>query len=310
MQPRHVPIALIVAAIWGFNFVVIDAGVEAFPPLLFAALRFLITAVPLVFFVPRPRVPWYWFVIVGMLLGTGQFAFLFISIDHGMPAGLASLVLQTQVLFTVLVAGALLRERLRLIQWLGMLVALAGLTIIGADFGQTSPVAAFVLCLLAALMFGLGNVAMRRMNQAASEPVDTFRFMIWMSLVPPAPLFALSVVFEGTDAGASALTHIEWKGIGALIYIAYLSTVVGFGLWGWLIHRYNAGTVAMYALLIPPIGMGSAAVFLHEELSSVRLLASGLVILGVGIASIRSKRIRGAVKGPQPASVLVPSRDG
>lgn len=305
MQPRHVPIALVVAAIWGFNFVIIDAGVDAFPPLLFATLRFLITALPLVFFIPRPQVHWYWFVIVGVPLGIGQFGFLFISIDHGMPAGLASLVLQTQVLFTVLVAGVLLRERLRPIQWIGMLVSLAGLVIIAVDFGQTSSVGAFVLCLLAALMFGLGNVAIRRMNQSVAEPVDTFRFMIWMSLVPPIPLFGLSMIFEGPDAAGTALTSLDWQGIGALIYIAYLSTVVGFGLWGWLIRRYNAGTVAMYALLIPPIGMGSAALVLHEELGMVRLLASGLVILGVAIANLRRRKAAAPTTTEQPVAAAV-----
>lgn len=284
-------LATVVAAIWGFNFVVIDTGLSSFPPLLFAGLRFVVVALPLVFFVPRPRVPWRWLAYVGLAIGVGQFGLLFLGIEQGMPAGLASLVLQTQALFTALFAGVMLQERLSANHAVGMIVAFAGMTLIGIDFGQTSPIFALLLCVLAAAMWGLGNVGIRRMNQTAGEPVDAFAFIIWMSLVPPVPLFVLSAMVEGVSTGLDALANVSLTGVGALAYIAYVSTIIGFGAWGWLIRRYNAGTVAMYSLLVPPFGMASAALMLGEDFSPLRLAASGLVIAGVAIASSRPTEI-------------------
>ncbi|SEG29495.1 O-acetylserine/cysteine efflux transporter [Thermomonospora echinospora] len=290
MRPRDVLLATLIAAIWGFNFVVIEVGLDSFPPLLFAALRFVAAAVPAVFFLRRPRVPVRWLWLVGLPLGVGQFGLLFLGMRMGMPAGLSSLVLQTQALFTIVFAGLLLRERLGRRQAAGMLVAFGGVALIGLDFGQGGPLPAFVLCVVGASMWGLANVAMRRMNQTAAEPVDALAFMVWMSLVPPLPLLALSLVFEGPAAGLRALTHLTLTGVGSLAYIAYLSTLVGFGLWGWLMRRYEAGTVAMYSLLVPPFGIVSAMLVLGERVGAVRWLAAVLVIGGVAAGSVRRSR--------------------
>lgn len=302
MRPRHVLLATLIAAIWGFNFVVIEVGLDSFPPLLFAALRFVAAALPAVLFVRRPPVSWGWLLLIGLLLGVGQFGLLFIGMHQGMPAGLSSLVLQTQALFTILFAGLLLRERPGRTQAAGMMVAFGGVTIIGVDFGQGSPVLAFVLCVLGASMWGLANVAIRRMNQATEQPIDALAFMVWMSLVPPLPLFALSMIFEGPGAGLRALRDMSLTGAGALAYIAYLSTLVGFGLWGWLMRRYEAGTVAMYSLLVPPFGIASAAVVLDERISGLRLLAAALIIGGVAIGSIRRRAAAPGVPETAPAA--------
>src|SRR5690349_5845365 len=150
MRPRHVAIAVLIAAIWGVNFVVIDVGLASLPPLLFAGLRFVAAAVPAVLFVRRPAIPWHWFVIVGLPLGVGQFGLLFIGMHMGMPAGLSSLVLQTQALFAALLAAVMLRERPRRTQLAGMVVAFAGIALIGLSLGQGGPLPAFALCVAAA----------------------------------------------------------------------------------------------------------------------------------------------------------------
>lgn len=287
MSPRHVLLAVFIAAIWGFNFVTIEVGLHGLPPLLFAALRFLVAAFPAVLFVRRPAVPWRWFPLIGLPLGVGQFGLLFIGMHRGMPAGLSSLVLQTQALFTILFAGLLLRERLRPQQAFGILVAFAGVTVAGADFGQGSPILAFTLCVGGAAMWGLANIGMRRMSQAATRPPDTFAFMVWLSLVPPLPLLGLSLIFEGPQADLAALRHISLGGAAALAYIAYIATLVGFGLWGWLMRRYDAGVVAMYSLLVPPFGFGSAALVLGEDITPLQLLAAVLIIGGLAIDNLR-----------------------
>jgi O-acetylserine/cysteine efflux transporter len=285
MRPRHVAIAVLIAAIWGVNFVVIDIGLDSLPPLLFAGLRFIAAAFPAVLFVRRPRIPWRWFLLIGLPLGVGQFGLLFIGMHIGMPAGLSSLVLQTQALFTAMFAAVMLRERPRRTQLSGMVVAFAGIALIGLSLGQGSPLLAFALCIAAAGMWGLANIGLR-----TAGPPDAFAFMVWVSLVPPLPLVILSMIFEGPRADVRALTHISAGGLGALFYIAYISTLIGFGAWGWLLRRYAAGQVAMYSLLVPPFGMSSAALFLGERITVTDAVAALLIVGGVALGSIRRRR--------------------
>ncbi|MGH3239798.1 MAG: EamA family transporter, partial [Spirillospora sp.] len=287
MRSRHVLLATLIAALWGFNFVPIHRALDDLSPLLMAALRFVLAAVPAVFFVRRPPVPARWLVLVGLPLGVGQFGLLFIGMDMGMPAGLASVVLQVQAIFTALFAGLLLRERLGARQVAGMAVAFGGVTLLGvAQAEGGSPVGAFLVCLVAAASWGLANVAMKRMNQAATGPVDSFGFMVWMSLVPPIPLFALSLIFEGPGAVPDAVRDISLAGLGSMAFIAYVSTLFGFGVWGWLMRRYAASTVAMYSLLVPPFGLVSAGLLLGEHVDGVRLTAAALIIAGVAAGSV------------------------
>jgi len=300
MSPRHVLLATLVAALWGFNFVVIEVGLGEMPPLAFAALRFAAAAAPAVFFVRRPAVAWRWIISVGALIGVGQFGLLFVGMHQGMPAGLSSVVLQTQAVFTVLFAGVLLRERPRAVQIAGMAIALAGVAIIGFNFGQASPIMAFLLCVGGAAMWGLGNVAMRK-----ARPADAFGFMVWMSLVPPLPLLLLSAIFEGPTAVVDGLATMTVAGFAALAYIAYVSTLVGFGAWGWLMRRYDAGLVAMYSLLVPPFGLASAAIALGESITAVNLLAAALIVGGVALGSVRLRVPRLARVG-QPLARPLP----
>jgi O-acetylserine/cysteine efflux transporter len=303
MRPRHVLLATLVAALWGFNFVPIHRALDDVSPLLMAALRFVLAAVPAVFFVRRPPVPVRWLVLVGVPLGVGQFGLLFIGMDMGMPAGLASVVLPIQAIFTALFAGLLLRERLGARQIAGMTVAFGGVTLLGvAQSEGGSPVDAFLVCLLAAASWGLANVAMRRMNRAATGPVDAFAFVVWVSLVPPLPLFALSLIFEGPGAVPDAARDLSPMGLASLAYIAFVSTLFGYGVWGWLIRRYEASTVAIYPLLVPPFGLLSAALLLDEHVNAVRLAGTALIILGVAAGSVRP-RSRQIVPAPPPEPV-------
>jgi O-acetylserine/cysteine efflux transporter len=286
MKPRHVAVAVVIAAIWGVNFVVIDVGLASMPPLLFAGLRFVAAAFPAVLFVRRPAIPWRWFPLVGLPLGVGQFGLLFIGMHIGMPAGLSSLVLQTQALFTAMFAAVMLRERARRTQLAGMVVAFAGIALIGLSLGQGSPTLAFALCIGAAGMWGLANIGLRK-----AQPPDAFAFMVWVSLVPPIPLLALSMVFEGPRADLHALAHISAGGLGALFYVAYISTLVGFGAWGWLMRRYDAGQVAMYSLLVPLFGMSSAALLLGEPITVTDAIAAVLIVGGVALGGIRRRTV-------------------
>lgn len=280
MRPVHTALAVLVAAVWGFNFVVIEIGLGHFPPLLLSALRFLVAAVPAVFFVGRPKVAWKWIVGVGAALGIAKFGLLFTGMAHGMPAGLSSLVLQAQAVFTAVLAAVVLRERPGRVRLIGMGVALGGIAVAALDGGTSGPVLGFVLVVAAAACWGVSNVLTRK-----ASPPDALNFMIWVCTVPVLPLFALSLLIEGPDRDLAALRALDWSGVAVIGYVAWISTVFGFGAWGYLLRRYPASSVAPFSLLVPVFGMSSAALVLGEGISGLRWLAAVLLVGGVALTS-------------------------
>ncbi|WP_309114478.1 EamA family transporter [Saccharothrix sp.] len=292
MKPRHAALAVLITSIWGVNFVVIKVGLAEFPPLLFSALRFLAAAVPALWFVGKPRVAWKWVVAVGFLLGVAKFGLVFLGMGAGMPAGLSSLVLQSQVIFTVIFAAALLRERPRPVQLAGMTVAAVGIMLIALDYGVGSPISALLLVVLGAVAWGLSNVVTRY-----AKPPDALSFIVWVSAVAVLPLLGLSLVFEGPAAGLAALTDLRWTGVSALLFIAWISTLFGFGVWGFLLREYDASTVVPFALLVPVAGMFSGWLLLDEAVSPLRIGAAVLVIAGMAATTVRWSK-------PKPALIV------
>jgi O-acetylserine/cysteine efflux transporter len=301
MKPVHVALAVVVAAVWGVNFVVIDVGLRDFPPLLFSAVRFLLAALPAVFFVGRPRVAWRWVITVGITLGIMKFGMLFIGMHAGLPPGAASLVLQGQAVFTVLFAAVLLKERTRPVQIVGMTIASVGIVLAGLD-STAGTLAGFLLVVGAAACWGLSNIAMRK----AGSP-DTFRFMVWVSVVPPIPLALLSVPFEGWDADLRALQHLNLSGVGAALYVAWGATLFGFAAWGYLLRTYNAPTVAPFSLLVPIFGLAAAWIFQGERMTALTFCATALVIAGVAVGMVRrSKKPVVPETGPKAVTAAAP----
>ncbi|AXG77971.1 EamA family transporter [Streptomyces paludis] len=298
MRPAHIALAVLVTALWGVNFVVIEIGLGHFPPLLFSALRFLVAALPAVFFVGRPKVAWKWVIGVGLALGVAKFGLLFVGMNQGMPAGLSSLVLQIQAVFTALFAAVALGERPGRTRLLGMGVALAGIAVAAVDEGTSGPLAAFALVIAAAVFWGVSNVLTRK-----ASPPDALNFMVWVSTVPVLPLLGLSLLFEGPSAGLAALRALDGAGAAIILYVAWGTTVFGFGAWGFLLRRYPASSVAPFSLLVPVFGMSAAALVLGESLSPLRWCAAVLLVGGVALASLP----RGAAAAvPAPALTLPP----
>ena len=274
MPRRHVLLASAIAVVWGVNFVVIDVGLDDFPPLLFVALRFTLVAFPAVLFVRRPDVELRWLLGVGSFMCLGQFALLFVAMDQGMPAGLASLVLQAQVLFTIVLAVVFLGERPRPLQIAGAVVALAGIAVIAVGRGGNVPVGALALSIGAAASWGVGNICTRK-----AQASDALALLVWASLIPPVPLAALSL---GLGEGAPSIAA---GGIFAVLYVVVGATFFGFGSWAWLMRRHPASRVVPFALLVPPVGIASAWVTLGEEPSAAELIGAGVVLAGLAIAT-------------------------
>jgi O-acetylserine/cysteine efflux transporter len=278
MSPRDLMLALIVVIAWGVNFVVIKVGLHGVPPMLLGALRFALAALPAVFFVKRPQLPWRWLFAYGATISLGQFAFLFSAMYVGMPAGLASLVLQAQAFFTLIFAACFLHERFRLPNVAGLLIAAAGLAVIGMQGGHAMTLGGFLLTLCAACCWALGNIVTKKVGK-----VDLVGLVVWGSLIPPLPFFALSYAFEGPQRMAAALSGISAMSIFAIVYLAFIATLIGYGLWSRLLSRYPASQVAPFSLLVPIVGLASASLFLDEQLSSVQILGALLVMAGLAV---------------------------
>ncbi|WP_067825566.1 EamA family transporter [Nocardia inohanensis] len=306
MTNRDRVLGLAVVLLWGLNFLAIRVGLDHFPPFFFAGLRFAVIAVPVLLFVPRPQVPWRWLLLYGTGFGILQFAFLFSAMRAGMPTGLSSLVLQSSAPFTVLLGAVLLREKLRGVQLLGLAVALAGMVTIGWDRAQHASLLPLVLTLAGGLGWAFGNIG-SRLAAADSEGVNPLHLTLWMTVIPPLPMFALSALTEGPTTGwhelASSFTASGWPAFAALAYIALLGTIAGSGLWTYLMSRYPAGTVAPLSLLVPVVGIAASWAFLHENPPALSLLGALIVIAGAFTATSAGRR--GAVV-PVPLAAGVP----
>jgi len=281
MSPRDLLLALVVVLAWGVNFVVIKVGLHGVPPMLLGALRFLLAAFPAVFFVKRPNVPWKWLFAYGATISFGQFVFLFSAMSVGMPAGLASVVLQAQAFFTLVFAALFLAERFRAQNVIGLLIAALGLALIGmqstAGGGtQTMTLAGFVLTLCAAAMWALGNIVTKKVGR-----VDLVGLVVWASLIPPLPFLVLSYLFEGPQRIAGALTGIDMSSVLAIVYLSFVATLLGYSLWGRLISKYPASQVAPFSLLVPIVGLASASILLGERLTPAAIGGAALVMGGL-----------------------------
>ena len=293
MPRRDVARAGLVAVIWGVNFVAIHASLEHYPPLLLAGLRFLVLAIPTLLFVRRPRVQWRWLLGYGLGFGILQFAFLYLGMAAGMPAGLSSLVLQASAPFTVILAALFLRERPGWVVLAGVAVALTGLAVIAGYRGLAVSVVPVLLVLAGALGWAIGNLCSRQ-----ARPDSPFRLMMWMTVVPPVPLLALSFLVEGPDRVAAALAGAPaaWTANLGLAYTVILATVVGSGLWTSLLMRNSASSVAPFSMLVPVAGLTAAWLILGEQPSGWELLGGVLIVAGVLWPHLRRRAALGAVR--------------
>lgn len=279
LPASHLLLALAIVAVWGTNFVVIKISLEAFPPFLFAALRYIFALLPIVFFIPRPKVSWGNLCIYGLATGVGQFGVMYYAIDGRISPGLASLVIQTQVFFTIGFAMFFAKEGLRPYQVVAVAVAMTGLGIIAAHTDATTTVLGLTLVVFAGLSWGIANTVSRR-----AGAINMLSYVVWASAFSIPPLLIVSLIFEG--GWESMATSIASASIGAWLGVLWQSwgnTLFGYAAWGWLLSKHPAAVVAPAPLLVPIFGMGASAYFLSEPLPLWKVMAAGLVIAGLVI---------------------------
>ena len=275
---RHFLLALAVVAVWGTNFVVIKLALGHLPPLLFAALRFTLALFPALFFLPRPTVGWRNLALYGVLIGVGQFGLLYLAIHGHISPGIASLVVQTQVFFTIGLSMRMSGERVQLFQWAALALATAGIANIAMHTDGTTTVLGLVMILGAALSWAGGNSAAK-----VGKPANMLAYVVWSSAFSVPPLFALSYVFEGGDAIANGLRDASWMTWAAVAWQSWGNTLFGYAAWGWLLARHPAATITPMALLVPVFGMGASSWLLGESLPAWKLVAAALVMGGLAV---------------------------
>jgi len=291
-------LALLVVVVWGLNFVVIKVGLHNMPPLMLAGLRFLLVAFPALFFVSRPKIPFRLLLGYGLTISFGQFAFLFSAINFGMPAGLASLVLQAQAFFTIILGAVVFGERLQGKQLVGITLAVFGvLVLVQASLsGQHVALLGFMLTLAAAFSWACGNIFNKKIMQLESRP-PVMSLVVWSALIPIVPFMAASWLLDGPSVMWQSLVAIDLTTILSLVYLAFVATIVGYGIWGSLLGRYETWRVAPLSLLVPVVGIASAALLLGETLGALQLFGALLVMAGLyinvfGLRLRRSTRAR------------------
>jgi O-acetylserine/cysteine efflux transporter len=282
---RDLALVLLVVLAWGSNFSAMKIALEELPPLLFVGLRFAIL-IPLIAFFPRPA-GWLPIIAIGTFINSGQFAFLFSAMEADVTAGLASLILQSQAPITIILAAVFFGERVRLMQGLGIALACTGLALFGvAGGGNVTPIG-LTLVLIGALSWSCGNLVLRRQTG-----VNMTALFIWASLVPPVPMLGLSILAEG-PAPFATIAAMSLQGWLAVAYVAFISTVLGFSIWGALLSRHPAAVITPFALLIPVVGLSTAALVLGETVTRGEAIAALVVLAGLALSVLGGKRRAG-----------------
>lgn len=296
MPVVHLLLALAVVFVWGTNFVVIRWGLDGLPPFLFATLRFAFSALPWLLFVPRPTAPWSKMAVFGVLLGVGQFGLLFLAIQGHISPGLASLVVQIQVFFTIGLSLALMGERVRGFQVVGLLLALGGLGVIALNLNAAVvTLAGLGLVLSAAFFWACANLVIKSLG-----PVNMLHFMVWSSVFAVPPLLAISWFVEGPALMHSAVLNAAPGVWASVLWQALGNTLFGYGAWNWLLARHPAATVTPLALLVPVFGMGASAFSLGEALPLWKLGAAGLVLGGLAVIVLWPRLANARRAAPDP----------
>lgn len=275
---RHALLAVAVVAVWGTNFVVIKLALAHLPPLLFGTLRFAFALLPAVFFLPRPAVPWANLAGYGLLIGAGQFGLLYLAMRGDISPGIASLVIQTQVFFTIGLSMALTRERVRAYQWFALALAVGGVGMIGAHTDGSTTWKGLAMVLAAAFSWACGNTLSRRAGQ-----VNMLAYVVWSSLFALPPLLALLLVVDGVAAILAGLREASASTWASVLWQSVANSLFGYAAWGWLLARHPAATITPMALLVPVFGMAASALVLAEPLPAWKLIAAALVMAGLAL---------------------------
>jgi O-acetylserine/cysteine efflux transporter len=303
MSRRDTALALVVVTLWGANFVAIDEGLRSMPPLLFLAIRFVFVAFPAILIVPRPAVPWRRLIAIGATTSLVQFTFLYLALGLGMPPGLASLVLQAQVVFTIVLAAVVLGERVAPRGALGLVIALAGLVTIIASRWSGAGWLPVLVTVAGAASWAAGNVFTR-----ATGAPSGLGIVVWTAPVVPVPALLLSLAIDGPGVIGHSLAAITPTAVASTAFTVVFSSLIGYGLWNGLLARNPAARVTPFALLIPVVGMATAWLAFGQAPTLGDASGGAVMIAGLAVATVRTRRAPAVARPEGGESVEVARR--
>ncbi|KTC85695.1 MULTISPECIES: EamA family transporter [Legionella] len=278
MTIPHLFLVLLVVVVWGLNFLFVKLALEDISPIFLCCLRFILASIPAIFFVKRPAVPFRVIALYGLVMFALQFSFLFVGMSVGMTPGIGSIIMQTQVFFSMFFAVILLGERTSVWQILGAIISFSGIGLVATHFDKNVSLLGSLCILIAAATWGIGNLITKKIHH-----INMMALVVWGSFVAWFPLLLLSLIIEGPNAIIASLQHLTWKSTSSLFYIVYISTWVGYGVWNWLVSRYPVSLIVPFTLLIPVVGVLGSVLFLDEPFYLWKLEAGLLVISGLFI---------------------------
>jgi O-acetylserine/cysteine efflux transporter len=284
LSPRDAALGLLIVFFWGTNFVVVRWGLGMLPPLLMAAIRFALVLFPAILFLKKPNISWGSLALYGISVGTGQFGLLYIAMNGFISPGMASLVMQMQVFFTIAVAAQRNGEKPRMHQLLGLVPAIAGVVLILMHNGEDITPAGLALVLGGAMCWAISNQTTREAARAAAArgtPLNPLAYVVWASLFAMPGLLAASFLLEGPARDFQAVLASSWTIWPTLMWQSAANTLFGYTMWAFLLSRYPAGTVAPMSLLVPVFGIGASALVLREPLPGWKLIACLLIMAGL-----------------------------
>lgn len=299
MRPLHLLLVFLLVLVWGVNFVVIKIGLDGFPPLFLAFARFFLTSFPAIFFFKRPKAPFLRIALYGAVIFALQFALFFIGMQLGVPPGLAALVMQMHIFFSLILAAIFFHEKIRPWQIAGGLISFIGIGYAAMHVGGNISLSGFVLVIVASAFWGTGSAISKSIGK-----VNMVSLVVWGSLVAWPILLLFSLLLEGPARILQSFENITWMPVLAVLYLTYLSTLFGYGLWSWLLHHLPLSTVAPFTLLVPVIAMLASALILGEPLQPWKIGASVLIIGGLILNFLGNRLLKKKSKKAEDGSLI------
>ncbi len=298
MKRKDFILAILVVIVWGANFTVIKLGLGGVPPMLLVTLRYTLVAFPAVFFIKPPKMALKDILLYGFTVGVGQFGCLFYAMHIGMPAGLASIIVQLQAFISPLLGYLLLKEKFKTKQLIGFLIGALGLLVIGVSsstIGITSiPIGAILLTICAPIFWSISNIVAKTASKKSmekDEQLDMLSLVVWGSLVPPVPTLILALLIDSPQTLINSMSNLDMMSIFAVLYLAFGSTLFGYGFWSILISKYPINKISPLSLLVPITGLLTARIVLLEKLSKLQWLGVSVIIIGLMVTNFDVKQI-------------------
>ena len=283
IAPAHLLLFVMIAVIWGLNFVVAKIGLAQLPPILFMTLRWGLVAVLLVPFVKPPRGRWREVILISFTLGFLHFALMFTGLRE-IDAGAAAIAIQLQVPFAAVLAAIFFRDKLGWRRALGMATAFAGVAIIAGEPRIEGHYLALAMVIAAACIWSVANIQIKMMGE-----IDGLVLNAWIGVFATPQLLIASLLLE--EGHLDALAAADWRAYLSVVYQAVFVVGIAYVAWYWLLNRYEVNQVMPFLLLIPVFGVLSGVVFLGEPLTLALVGGGLLTVLGVGVITLRRPKL-------------------